>query len=63
MEVLPPFTVYQADRLEVEQWPSVAEAFKARLDGLFTDDPIPFRRQNGGHYDSQQVHWGSPSCP
>lgn len=55
IEVLPPFTVYQADRLTLEQWPSVAEAFKARLDGLFTDAPIPFRRQNGGHYDTQQV--------
>ncbi len=55
MEVLPPFTIYQADSLSREQWPSVAEAFKARLDGLFTDDPIPFRRQNGGHYDTQQV--------
>ena len=55
MEVLPPFTVYEADRLKPEQWPSIAEAFQARLDGLFTDDPIPFRRQNGGHYDTQQV--------
>jgi NAD(P)H dehydrogenase (quinone) len=55
MDVLPPFTIYQADRLHAEQWPSVAEAFKARLDGLFTDEPIAFRRQNGGHYDGQQV--------
>jgi NAD(P)H dehydrogenase (quinone) len=55
MEVLPPFTTYQADHLTEEQWPSIAEAFTARLDRLFTDDPIPFRRQNGGHYDTQQV--------
>jgi NAD(P)H dehydrogenase (quinone) len=55
MEVLPPFTLYQVDRLNAEQWPQVAEAFKARLDGLFTDDVIPFRRQNAGHYDTQQV--------
>ncbi|WP_164002010.1 NAD(P)H-dependent oxidoreductase [Pyxidicoccus caerfyrddinensis] len=55
MEVLPPFTTYQADRLKAEQWPSVEEAFKARLDGLFTDAPLPFRKQNGGHYDTQQV--------
>ena len=55
MDVLPPFTAYQSDRLKAEQWPSIAEAFKARLDGLFTDDPLPFRRQNGGHYDAQQV--------
>ena len=55
MEVLPPFTVYQSDRLTREQWPAVADAFKTRLDGLFSDTPIPFRKQNGGHYDTQQV--------
>jgi len=55
MEVLPPFAIYQADHQTGEQWPSVADAFRARLDGLFTDDPIPFRRQNGGHYDAQQM--------
>jgi NAD(P)H dehydrogenase (quinone) len=55
MEVLPPFAIYQADHLKGEEWPAVAQAFKARLDGLFTDEPIPFRRQNGGHYDGQQV--------
>jgi NAD(P)H dehydrogenase (quinone) len=55
MEVLPPFTVFQSDGLTMEQWPSVAAAFEARLDGLFSDEPIPFRRQNGGHYDGQQV--------
>lgn len=55
MEVLPPFTAYQADRLKADEWHPVAEAFKARLDGLFTDAPIAFRKQNGGHYDGQQV--------
>jgi NAD(P)H dehydrogenase (quinone) len=55
MEALPPFSLYMSDRLTPEEWPSVEEAYKARLDGLFTDAPIPFRRQNGGHYDTQQV--------
>ncbi len=55
MEVLPPFTIYQADRLDAAQWPAIAEAYRARLDGLFTDEPIAFRRQNGGHYDGAQV--------
>ncbi|AGC47000.1 NAD(P)H oxidoreductase [Myxococcus stipitatus DSM 14675] len=55
MEALPPFSLYMSDRLTPEQWPAVAEDYKARLDGLFTDAPIPFRRQNGGHYDTQQV--------
>ncbi len=55
MDVMPPFATYQVDRMREEEWPAVAEAFKTRLDGLFTDAPIPFRRQNGGHYDGQQV--------
>ncbi|MCE9669865.1 NAD(P)H-dependent oxidoreductase [Myxococcus stipitatus] len=55
MEVLPPFALFHSDRLHAEQWPSIAESFTARLDGLFTDAPIPFRRQNGGHYDTRQV--------
>jgi NAD(P)H dehydrogenase (quinone) len=55
MSVLEPFVLYQADRLTPEAWPTVAENFRARLGGLFTDAPIPFRRQNGGHYDSRQV--------
>ncbi|MGE6760529.1 NAD(P)H-dependent oxidoreductase [Corallococcus interemptor] len=55
MDVLPPFVTYQSDRLKDEQWPAVEDAFKARLDGLFTDAVIPFRRQNSGHYDTQQV--------
>lgn len=55
MAVLPPFATYFADRLTADDWPAIAAAFQARLDGLFTDDPIPFRTQNGGHYDAQQV--------
>ncbi|NOU27042.1 MAG: NAD(P)H-dependent oxidoreductase [Polyangiaceae bacterium] len=55
MDVMPPFATYQVDRMPEEEWHAVAEAFKTRLDGLFTDAPIPYRRQNGGHYDGQQV--------
>jgi NAD(P)H dehydrogenase (quinone) len=55
MSVLPPFATYQSDHLSEEQWPAVAAAYAARLDGLFTDAPLPFRRQNGGHYDGRQV--------
>ena len=53
--VLPPFALYQTDRLTPEDWPEIAERYRARLEGLFTDDVIPYRRQNGGHYDAQQV--------
>jgi hypothetical protein len=34
---------------------AVAVAFEARKTGLFSDTLIPFRAQNGGHYDGQQV--------
>jgi NAD(P)H dehydrogenase (quinone) len=55
MQVLPPFVVYQSDTLTEAGWPAVAEAYKRRLAGLLSDRPIPFRTQNGGHYDGQQV--------
>ena len=55
MEVLPPFAIYQTDRMTQEQWPDVAAAFRRRLLGLFADKPIAFRTQNGGHYDGRQV--------
>jgi NAD(P)H dehydrogenase (quinone) len=55
MAVLAPFVVYQADRLVPEDWPAIAERYRARLHGLFAETPIPYRRQNGGAYDAQQV--------
>ncbi|WP_438382364.1 NAD(P)H-dependent oxidoreductase [Asaia sp. BMEF1] len=55
MEVMEPFPVYQSDRMSEERWLEVAAAFKVRLVNLFTDTPIPYRTQNGGHYDGQQV--------
>jgi NAD(P)H dehydrogenase (quinone) len=55
MAVLPPFVVYEADRLTHERWTEVAAGYGARLERLFTDDPIPYRRQNSGHYDARQV--------
>ncbi|MCA6113367.1 NAD(P)H-dependent oxidoreductase [Bradyrhizobium sp. WSM 1738] len=55
MRVLPPFVVYQSDRLTDAEWPAVAEAYRQRIAQLFSDEPIPYRAQNGGHYDGQQV--------
>ncbi|KAM3099862.1 NAD(P)H-dependent oxidoreductase [Phormidesmis sp. 146-12] len=55
MDVLPPFVVYQADRLTAEQYETVAQDYQQRLENLFTDAPIPYRSQNGGHYDERQV--------
>jgi NAD(P)H dehydrogenase (quinone) len=55
MAVLAPHVVYQASRLADGRWQEIAEGWRARLRGLFEERPIPFRRQNGGHYDGQQV--------
>ncbi|HEX7759665.1 MAG TPA: NAD(P)H-dependent oxidoreductase [Caulobacteraceae bacterium] len=55
LTVMEPFALYQADRVTEETWPELADAYRRRLEGLFTDEPIPFRTQNGGHYDGTQV--------
>lgn len=55
LSVLPPFVIYQSEKLTETDWPSVADAYKRRIANLFTDDPIAFRTQNGGHYDDRQV--------
>ncbi|GIL39162.1 NAD(P)H-dependent oxidoreductase [Roseiterribacter gracilis] len=55
MDVLPPFAIYQTDRLREEEWPAVAAAYRQRIERLFDDAPIPFRKQNAGHYNGQQV--------
>lgn len=54
MDVMPPFPVYRSDRMDEDGWAEIKAAFKERLAGLFTDDPIPYRTQNGGHYDGNQ---------
>ena len=55
MAVLEPFVIYEADRLSPERWAEAAGRYRARLGTLFTEAPIPYRRQNGGHYDGRQV--------
>ena len=49
-EVLPPFGVYQADRMNDDSFSSTANALRDRMRGLFTASPIPYRRQKGGDY-------------
>jgi len=55
MDVLPPFPIFQSDRLTDEGWAGTSAAYAERLRGFFQDAPIAFRAQNGGHYDAQQV--------
>lgn len=56
MEVLPIHPVYGAAHIatadEVER---VKMEWRARLEGLFSDAPIPFRAQNGGDYPDRHV--------
>lgn len=55
MAVLPPHTVFQANHVSDERWQEIAQGWRARLHNLFDAAPIPYRRQNAGHYDVQQV--------
>lgn len=49
-DVLPTFAVYDAYRLDAARQESMNAAWRERMEGLFTDTPIPFRAQNGGDY-------------
>ncbi|TWI69424.1 NAD(P)H dehydrogenase (quinone) [Pseudoduganella lurida] len=50
-DVLPPFLLYRAGRMDEARFAAERAALDQRLDTLFTATPIPFRRQNGGDYD------------
>lgn len=50
-DVLLPFLLYRVTQINEENFNSVESAFATRLDGIFTEKPIPFRRQNFGDYD------------
>jgi NAD(P)H dehydrogenase (quinone) len=54
-DVLPTFAVYRTSRITEEDVAVEKEAWRARLEGLFEDAPIPFRRQNGGDYPDGHV--------
>ena len=56
MEVLPTFAVYDSVRMSDARGELAKEAWKERINGLFTDAPIPFRFQNNGDYpDGHQL--------
>ncbi|MEV7414725.1 NAD(P)H-dependent oxidoreductase [Streptomyces sp. NPDC089919] len=56
LEVLPPFVLFGADRMSVEDYPDVAKAWRERLLTLETTDPVPYRRQNFGDYEIPSLH-------
>lgn len=49
-DVLPIFAVYGAGRMEPSDVADAEARLESRLQGLFSDAPIPFRAQNGGDY-------------
>ena len=55
MEVLPPYLVYESRSLDEAGYAKLAQAYRERLQGLFTDATLPYRTQNGGDYDDRQV--------
>jgi NAD(P)H dehydrogenase (quinone) len=55
MDVLPTFAVYGTGRISPEGVAAAEAAWRLRLEGLFDDAPIPFRRQNGGDFPDGHV--------
>ncbi|MFD2645199.1 NAD(P)H-dependent oxidoreductase [Pseudomonas japonica] len=49
-EVLPPFVLHRTSRIDAEAFAQACTALEQRLDGLWSDAPIAWRRQNDGDY-------------
>jgi NAD(P)H dehydrogenase (quinone) len=55
MDVLPTYAVYGTGRITAAGVAAAEAAWRSRLQHLFDDSPIPFRRQNGGDYPDGHV--------
>ncbi|MFY2788729.1 NAD(P)H-dependent oxidoreductase [Rhodococcus sp. MALMAid1271] len=55
MSVLPPVLVASADRMTETGYAAAESELLQRVKGLPTDEPIPYRSQNGGDYDRRFV--------
>ncbi|TVL91622.1 NAD(P)H-dependent oxidoreductase [Streptomyces sp. SAJ15] len=51
MAPLEPFAVYGSNDLPEERFAAARREYGRRLDGLFTDEPVPYRTLVGGDYD------------
>lgn len=49
-EVLPPYLVHRTGKVDEARFADIRETLGQRLANLFTDAPIPFRKQNFGDY-------------
>ena len=50
-DVLPPFVLYRVGKMDDARFARTCDDLGRRLDGLFHDAPIAFRKQNGGDYE------------
>jgi NAD(P)H dehydrogenase (quinone) len=55
VSVLPPLLVHGADRMSDSGYTESVARLRQRLSTLVTDQPLPFRYQNGGDYDDDLV--------
>lgn len=55
MEALPPLAVYGADRADEDAAACALTRLRRRLAGLACDEPLPFRSEHGGDYDTDLV--------
>ncbi|WP_394825795.1 NAD(P)H-dependent oxidoreductase [Pendulispora albinea] len=55
MDVLPSHAVYGSGRITEAGVEAAKAIWRSRLENLFDDAPIPFRRQNDGDYPDQHV--------
>ncbi len=49
-EVLPPFVIYRAGKIDEARYANICDELGRRLDELWNTAPIPFRPQNAGAY-------------
>ena len=49
-DVMPPVLVYRSGKMNEARYAELEARLAARLDGLWTDAPIAFRKQNAGDY-------------
>ncbi|MBT2717249.1 flavodoxin family protein, partial [Bacillus sp. ISL-57] len=55
MDVLTTHAVYGTGRITAAEVDAAKAAWRSRLEHLFEEEPIPFRRQNGWDYPDHHV--------
>jgi NAD(P)H dehydrogenase (quinone) len=50
-DVLPPYVIYRAGKTSDERFERIRDELGRRLDDLWIEQPIRYRRQNGGDYE------------